>query len=156
MIAVAVIVAALALTAPAARPAAGAPFATLSIPAIGLHALVREGVSQRVLDLGPGHYPGSGLPGGRRAVGIAGHRVTHTRPFLRIHELENGQRILLTRRSERFTYRVSAMRVVEPTDVWPIRMRPTVQRLVLTACHPPRSDRYRLVVFAKLVDVEAA
>lgn len=156
MIAAAVIGTALALTAPAAQPAAGAPFATISIPAIGLHALVREGVSQRVLDLGPGHYPGSGVPGrGSRAVAIAGHRVTHTRPFLRINELERGQRIVLTRRSQRFVYRISAMRVVEPTDVWPIRMRPTVQRLVLTACHPPHSDRYRLVVFAKLADADA-
>ena len=152
MIAAAVTATALALTTPAAPPAAGAPFATISIPAIGLHALVREGVSQRVLDGGPGHYPGSGVPGGRRAVAIAGHRVTHTRPFLRINELARGQRIVLTWRSRRFVYRVSAMRVVDPTDVWPIRMRPTVQRLVLTACHPPHSDRQRLVVFAKLVE----
>ena len=152
MIAAAITMTALALAAPAAAPAAGAPFATISIPAIGLHALVREGVSQRVLDRGPGHYPGSGLPGGRRAVAIAGHRVTHTRPFVRINELERGQRIVLTRRSRRFVYRVSAMRILDPTDVWPIRMRPTVQRLVLTACHPPHSDRHRLVVFAKLVD----
>jgi sortase A len=153
VIAAAITAAALALTAPAALPAAGAPFATISIPAIGLHALVREGVSQRVLDIGPGHYPGSGLPGrGSQAVAIAGHRVTHTRPFLRIHELKRGQRVVLTRRSHRFVYRVSSMRVVEPTDVWPIRMRPTVQRLVLTACHPPHRDKHRLVVFAKLVD----
>lgn len=156
MIAAAIAVTALALgAAPAAPPAAGAPFATISIPAIGLHALVREGVSQDVLDRGPGHYPASGVPGARRAVAIAGHRVTHTRPFLRINELKRGQRIVLTRRSQRFVYRVSAMRVVEPTDVWPIRMRPTVQRLVLTACHPPHSARYRLVVFAKLVDAES-
>jgi sortase A len=78
--------------------------------------------------------------------------VTHTRPFLRINELERGQRIVLTRGSRRFVYRVSAMRVLDPTDVWPIRMRPTVQRLVLTAWHPPHSDRHRLVVVAKLVE----
>jgi sortase A len=152
VIAAAITMTALALSAPAAAPAAGAPFATISIPAIGLHALVREGVSQRVLDRGPGHYPGSGLPGGRLAVAIAGHRVTHTRPFLRINQLKRGQRIVLTRRSHRFVYRVSAMRVLDPTDVWPTRMHPTVQRLVLTACHPPHSDRKRLVVFAKLVE----
>jgi sortase (surface protein transpeptidase) len=35
-------------------------------------------------------------------------------------------------------------------------MRPTVQRLVLTACHPPHSARQRLVVFAKLVDAKSA
>jgi sortase A len=142
---------ALALTNPAAFPAAGSPFATISIPAIGLHALVREGVARRVLELGPGHYPGSGLPGRGRTVAIAGHRVTHTRPFLRLNELERGQRIVLTRRSRRFVYRVSAMRVLAPTDVWPLRMHPPVERLVLTACHPPHSARHRLVVFAKRV-----
>jgi sortase A len=152
VIAAAIAVSALALAAPAARPAAGAPFATITIPAIGLHALVREGVSRDVLDGGPGHYPGTGLPGGVRAVAIAGHRVTHTRPFLRINQLRRGQRIVLTRRSERFVYRVSAMRILDATDVWPLRMRPTVQRLVLTACHPPLTARKRIVVFARLAD----
>jgi hypothetical protein len=51
---------------------------------------------------------------------------------------------------------VSAMRVIDPTDVWPIRMHPTVQRLVLTACHPRRRDLHRLIVFAGLVDVDGA
>jgi len=151
MIAAAIAVSIVTLTAPAAAPAAGAPFATIAIPAIGLHALVREGVSQEVLDEGPGHYPGTGRPGRGRTVAIAGHRVTHTRPFLRINELERGQRIVLTRQSRRFVYRVSAMRIVDATDVWPLRMHPTVERLVLTACHPPRTARHRLVVFAKLV-----
>jgi sortase A len=101
-----------------------------------------------VLDRGPGHYPGTSLPGRGGTVGIAGHRVTHTRPFLRINQLRRGERIVLTRLGRRHVYRVFTMRIVAPTQVWPVRRRPSVETLVLTACHPPRTDLRRLVVFA--------
>lgn len=140
----------IALGAPAAPPAAGAPFATISIPAIGLHALVREGVSEEVLAGGPGHYRNTGVPGRGRTIGIAGHRVTHTRPFLRVNTLRYGQRIVLTRRNHRFVYRVFAMRIVASAEIWPIHLRRTREMLVLTACHPPRTDVRRLAVFAEL------
>jgi sortase A len=147
VIAVGVTATLLALAAPAA-PAAGAPYARVSIPAIGLGALVREGVSATVLDRGPGHYPGTSAPGRGRTVAIAGHRVTHTHPFLRINELRRGDTISVTYRSRRHDYRVVAMRIVKPTEVWTLRPR-RVETLVLTACHPPRRDTHRLVVFAQ-------
>ena len=153
MIAAAVTATVVALTAPAAAPpaAAGAPFATLAIPSIGLRALVREGVTANVLAGGPGHYPGTSAPGRGGTIAFAGHRVTHTRPFLRINELRRGQRIVVTRRSRRYLYRVSAMRIVAPTDVSALRQS-RVETLVLTACHPPRTDLRRLVVFAQRDD----
>jgi sortase A len=147
VIAIATAVTALALGVPAA-PAAGTPVATLEIPSLGLRAVVQQGVTAEVLARGPGHYPGTSLPGGGGTVGIAGHRVTHTRPFLRLNELRHGARIVLTRLGRRHAYRVFAMRIVAPTEVWPVRRRPAVETLVLTACHPPRTDLRRLVVFA--------
>jgi sortase A len=149
VIAVAVTATVFALGAPAPAPpaAAGAPFATLEIPSIGLRALVREGVSTDVLDAGPGHYPGTRAPGRGGKIGIAGHRVSHSRPFLRINELRRGQPIFLTRSSRRYVYRVFAMRVVAPRDDSVLRQT-LAETLVLTTCHPPRSDRTRLVVFA--------
>jgi LPXTG-site transpeptidase (sortase) family protein len=104
--------------------------------------------SRRLLDRGPGHYPSTGAPGSGRTIAIAAHRVTHTHPFLRINELRRGQRIVLTRRSHRFVYRVTAMRILTPTDVWPLRTGSKVETLVLTACHPPGTDLRRVVVFA--------
>jgi sortase (surface protein transpeptidase) len=42
------------------------------------------------------------------------------------------------------------MAIVRPSEVWVLR--PTkFEQVVLTACHPPKSDRFRLVVFAKKV-----
>ena len=152
MTAAAITLAALALATPAAAPAtAGAPFATISIPAIGVRELVREGVSASTLDRGPGHYPSTGVPGRGGTIGIAAHRVTHTHPFLRLNELRRGQRIVLTRLSHRFVYRVAAMRILAPTDVRPLRATSRVETLVLTACHPPGTDLLRVVVFAERV-----
>jgi sortase A len=147
----AIAIVALALSAPAAAPAVGAPFATIEIPSLGVHALVREGVSVEVLERGPGHYPGTGIPGGGGTIAIAAHRVTHTRAFHRVNELRRGQRIVLSRRSRTYGYRVWAMRIVAPKDVWPLFVEPGVETLVLTACHPPGTDARRLVVFARRV-----
>lgn len=147
MIAVGITATLLALSSPAA-PAAGEVYARLSIPAIGLRALAREGVSAAVLDRGPGHYPGTSAPGHGGTVAIAGHRVTHTHPFLRLNELRRGDTISVTYRSRRHDYRVVAMRIVRPTEVWTLGPQ-RVETLVLTACHPPGRDAHRLVVFAR-------
>ena len=153
MIAVAVTATLFAFGAPGPAPPAepGAPFATLEIPSIGVRADVREGVSGDVLADGPGHYPGTRAPGRGGKIALAGHRVTHSRPFLRIHELRRGQPIFLIRGSRRHLYRVFAMRVVAPQDDSVLRQT-LAETLVLTTCHPPRSDRTRLVVFARHVD----
>lgn len=156
MIAVAVTATVLAFGAPgpAPRAEAGAPFATLEIPSIGLRARVREGIAAAVLAGGPGHYPGTRAPGRGGKIAIAGHRVTRTRPFLRLNELRRGQPIFLVRGSRRYRYRVFAMRVVAPRDVSVLRQT-LAETLVLTTCHPPRSARTRLVVFAWRVDFDA-
>ena len=40
--------------------------------------------------------------------------------------------------------------IVAPAEIWPIHLRRTREMLVLTACHPPRTDLRRLAVFAEL------
>jgi hypothetical protein len=48
---------------------------TIEIPAIGVTKSMFEGVTLRVLDNGPGHWPGSAMPGQTGNVVVAGHRV---------------------------------------------------------------------------------
>ena len=134
--------------APAAAPAAGAVLGRVVIPRLGLSVLFRHGVGAPVLARGPGHYPGTSLPGRGGTIAIAGHRVTHTHPFLRLNRLRKGDRVVLVLRGGRYRYRVFTMRIVPPHQVWPLRSRGGEQ-LVLTACHPPRTDAFRLVVFAR-------
>ncbi len=135
--------------APAAQPAAGAVLGRLIIPRLGLNVLVRQGTSAAVLALGPGHYPSTSLPGRGGTIAVAGHRVTHTHPFLRLNSLrKNDLIVFVTRR--RYMYRVFMMRILPPHQVWPLQRRSTEQ-VVLTACHPPRTARSRIVVFAERV-----
>ncbi len=124
----------------------------LVIPAIGVNRYVVEGVQEQDLQLGPGHYPGSPLPGQRGNVGIAGHRTTFGAPFFRLNELRQGDLIYLTDLSgTTWVYSVRQKWVVVPSDV--AVLDPTRGAdLTLTTCNPRFWATTRLVVRAVLVE----
>ena len=128
----------------------GAPVATLSIPRIHFHGLAHQGIGATQLALGPGHYPSTAFPGEPGTVAFAGHRVTHTHPFLQINLLRRGDVITVSTKWGRFRYRVYREEIVLPTDVNVLR-NVGFQQLVLTACHPPHSALERYVVFARRI-----
>jgi sortase A len=129
-------------------PALGA---RLSIPRIGLEAEVGVVPS---LARGPGFYPGTGRPGQKRTIAIAGHRTTHTRPFWSLDSLHRGDVVTLSWRGRRYAYRVTGIRIVRPSALWILRER-GAERLVLTACHPRGSAAWRIAVFAWPVKAKA-
>jgi LPXTG-site transpeptidase (sortase) family protein len=59
----------------------GAPVARLVIPKIGLDEIVLEGVDENSMNGGPGHLPGSSLPGDLGNAIISAHRDRHFRHF---------------------------------------------------------------------------
>jgi sortase A len=130
--------------------AEGTAVAVIQIPRIALTKVVVEGVGLDDLRRGPGHYPGTPLPGGHGNVAIAGHRTTYGAPFYRADDLQAGDDIFLTGASGSFRYRVMAKQVVSPTDVAVVG--PTSDdRLTLTTCHPRFSAAKRLIISAGLV-----
>jgi len=80
---------------------------------------------------------------------VAGHRVTHTKPFRNVDQLKPGDEVIVTTYGQRATYRVSSTFVVSPdrTDIADPTPTPT---LTLFGCHPPGSARQRIVVRADL------
>jgi len=128
----------------------GSPVATLSIPRLHFDQTAHQGVGAPVLALGPGHYPSTSLPGQPGTTAFAGHRVTHTHPFLNINLLRRGDVITVSTRWGRFRYQVYKERIVSPTDVG-ILSNTGYQQLVLTACHPPHTALKRYVVFARRI-----
>ncbi len=62
----------------------GAPIGRLVIPAIGLDEVIVEGVDDETLNAGPGHLPGSVLPGEPGNSVISAHRDRHFRPLGRV------------------------------------------------------------------------
>jgi sortase A len=120
--------------------------------AVGFMAFV-QGIDAAALAKGPGHYPGSPLPGDGGNVVIAGHRTTHLAPFWSIDTLAPGDRIMLQTRRGTFAYRVEWVRVVLPASVW-VSGKTRQSSLTLTTCNPRFSQRQRLVVRA--VQISAA
>lgn len=116
---------------------------------------VVEGVTADDLAKGPGHYPGSALPGQPGNIAMAGHRTTHAAPFAQIDTLRPGDEVHLEDRAGKtWVYRVVEQRIVAPTDMSVIASDPLGNgkpTLTLTTCHPRFSNRQRLVVFAQLV-----
>ena len=117
--------------------------------------LVVEGVTREALTRGPGHYPGTALPGERGNFAVAGHRTTYGAPFFNLDQLESGDEIHATGRDGvRHVYRVLEEQIVAPTEGWVLAQDPLDRdqpMLTLTTCHPRFSARQRLIVFAELV-----
>ena len=97
-----------------------------------------------IINRGPSHWPGTALPGQPGNVGVAGHRVTKTRPFRHIDTLEEGDEVIFTLDGARWVYRVSGEEVVDDQAMW-ITDQTAEPTATLFACHPPGSARYRWV-----------
>jgi sortase A len=134
-------------TPPGAPWAIGSPIARLTIPVLGLDEIVIEGVGGEELNAGPGHLPGSALPGERGNSVISGHRDRH---FSSLGSLEVGDVITTeTASRERLSWVVISRRIVRAnegvifstpdptltlTTCWPIRyVGPAPERLIVTA-----------------------
>lgn len=125
----------------------------IEIPAIGVDWIAVHGVRTEDIDRGPGHFPGTPLPGEPGNSAFAGHRTTHGAPFYRIDELVDGDSIFVTTPAGRFEYRVFDQMIVDATDTWVIETGdPDVAVLTLISCHPKRSTAQRIVVNAILID----
>jgi sortase A len=119
----------------------------IRIPKIGLVHPVYEGVTLTVVDKGPGHWPGSAVPGQLGNATFAGHRVTHSHPFRNVDKLVAGDEIIFVMPNGTFTYKMTKQEIVKPTDTWIVN--PTQDAtLTLFACHPPGSAAKRIVIRA--------
>lgn len=141
-------------------PRPGEALGTIEIPDIGLERNIVEGIRRDDLRQGPGHYPGSPLPGQPGNVAIAGHRSTYGEPFRDLHLLQPGDLIKVTTFLGESFYQVMPHTNEDGQDVGHFIVDPSQtevlddygdNRLTLTACHPYRSARQRIIVTAQLV-----
>ncbi len=132
-----------------AAVAEGQPTAIIKIPKINVNKYVVEGVALTDLKKGPGHYPGTPLPGQKGNAAIAGHRTTYGAPFNRIDELKPGDSIYTQTVQGSFRYIVKETQIVSPSDVAVLNDFGD-NRLTLTACHPKYNAAKRIIVVAVL------
>ena len=131
-------------------PAVGEPLGRIIIPDAGVDWMVIEGVGPEELEAGPGHMPGTAVPGQLGNAVISGHRTTHGAPFFDLDLLMAGDLITVETTIGTHAYEVVTTRVVEPDEMWVTDQWPGAW-LTLTTCAPKYSARFRLVVFAKMV-----
>jgi sortase A len=123
---------------------------SMTIPKINLVTPIFEGVWLTVVDHGPGHWPNSAMPGRRGNSVFAGHRVTHTHPFLDMDLLAPGDKVIFNMPYGTFTYAITSITVVQPENfgiIFPTKT-PTI---TLFACHPKHSAAQRIVAKGKLI-----
>ena len=123
---------------------------TIEIPKIGLVHPIFEGVWLTVVDHGPGHWPGSARPGQIGNAVFAGHRVTHTHPFLDLDQLALGDKVIFNMPKKVFTYAVTSITIVQPDEL-SITDPTRTPTMTLFACNPKHSAAQRIVVKGKLV-----
>ena len=155
------------------NPPFGSGIAILRIPRFGsgYHFVVVQGTSTADLIKGPGHYPGTAMPGQVGNFAVAGHRTTYLHPFYNLNQLKTGDPIVLETRTTWFIYRVQnipqtparAQEIVSPSDVsvaYPVPDQsnpnkvPTQRVLTFTSCNPRYSAAQRIVVHALLASAQ--
>jgi sortase A len=119
----------------------------------GLNMVFVQGTDESSLELGPGHYPETAMPGQGKTIAIAGHRTTYLAPFRHIDSMKHGDKITLKMPYGTFVYAVQKTAIVDPSDVGVIH-ETGYERLVLSACNPLYSAEERFIVFARLVRSE--
>lgn len=132
-------------------PGEGAEFGIMRIPRLGLEVVIFEGVDTEVLKKGPGHMPGTPLPGQPGNAVISGHRTTYGRPFFDFDLLVPGDLVEVETAIGVNVYEITGSQVVQPTDVWVTHDR-LGGWLTMTTCNPKFSARQRLIVTAQLVE----
>jgi sortase A len=121
------------------------PLGRIAIPKIGLDAELGQGIRLTTLDRGPGHWPGSALPGEIGNVVVAGHRTSHGAEFRYLDQLVPGDEVVFTTDTGAYTYQVTGTQIVTPNDLW-ITNPTDTPTATLFACHPLGSTAKRIVV----------
>lgn len=136
----------------ASRVAYGKAFAELRIPRFGddWKWAVVEGTDAPALELGPGHYPGTPMPGEVGNAAIAAHRAGHGDPFIDFDDLRRDDPVEVTQGDTTWVYRVVREPWIVAADAHEVLDPLPGRKLTLTTCWPKYGSSKRLIAVAEL------
>lgn len=127
----------------------------LRIPTIQLESPVIDGATPAKLNQALGmiaNLDAPGTPNGSSAIaGHQSHQFGHF--FNRLNELQIGDRFELEISTDLLVYEVFDIQIVKPNNVEVLNRQEGISILSLITCYPERSNKYRLVVQAKQVEI---
>lgn len=107
------------------------------------------GDSWEQLKRGVGQHIGSANPGEKGNLVLSAHNDIFGELFRDLDQLRPGDEIVVSTASREYLYKVTGVRIVDPTDV--SVMSPTEKRTVtLISCYPYLVDNQRIAVFGEL------
>jgi sortase A len=127
----------------------------IEIPSIQVKHTMYEGITLTVVDHGPGHWPGSAMPGDPGNAVFAGHRTVNSRPFHNLDLVKPGDRIIFRAGGRTSVYQVTKNFIVDGRDTQ-IALPTPQPTVTLFACHPKGSAKQRIVVQGTLLPGESA
>lgn len=143
--------------------ALGDGVAILRIPRFGASydPVIVQGAATADLERGPGHIPGTAMPGEVGNFVVSGHRTTWGHWFYNLDELRPGDAVVIETRTTWYTYRVQYTHIVSPYDVAAVApvpdhpgQRPTQRLFTFTTCNPRFSAAQRMVVGGMLASTQ--
>jgi sortase A len=142
--------------APLPEPAEGGALGRLYIPKLGLQWVVVQGVSLRDMRYGPGHYPGTAMPGETGNLALAGHRSPGI--FWDLDKVQPDDYLIFETASDWYVYVVFENEIVTPTSVQVVAptpddpaVVPTQADITLTTCNPKWGNYQRMAVHGTLI-----
>ena len=140
----------------ALAPPSGNAVGRLYLPKLHLHWVIVEGVTPHDIRYGPGHYPGTALPGQPGNFSVAGHRVIGI--FWDLDRIQPGDVAIVETRTGWYVYRVTDNHIVTPHSTEVIAPQPNQPGvapdgayLTMTTCNPKYDNYQRMAVHARLV-----
>ena len=121
----------------------------IDIPKIGTKLPIYHGTSESVLQTSIGHLAETSLPVGGKGSHcvLSGHRgLPSAKLFSDLDKLVQGDTFTLSVMNETYTYQVDQIRVVEPTDLRELTIRPGMDLCTLVTCTPYGVNSHRLLV----------
>jgi sortase A len=135
----------------------GEVVARIEIPALAVDDFVVAGVRKEDLKLGPGHHPGTVLPGQIGNSLVAGHRTTYGAVFGNLDRLAAGDEIIVTLPTgDRYVYQVTVSEIIDPSDISAAVVPTADAQLTLLTCTPKYTAQSRLIVHSTLVASESS
>ena len=143
------------------EPEASKSFGLVSIPALNLKDFpLVQGIEERDLAKGIGHYPGTAMPGGLGNFAIAGHRAGNGEPFAEFEKLKAGDKIFVQTADATYVYTLEYDNKVRPSGTWVIDKNPknmpvdnTRKLITLTTCDPKWNSTHRWVWWGSLSEI---
>lgn len=128
---------------------------TLVIPALGMSQAIHEGQYASTLSKGVWHRPATSTPDKQSNTVLSGHRFTYSGKsvFYYLDKIKVGDPVYVYWDGKQYHYEVTQLLEVSP-DAGSIEDATNEPRLTIYTCTPLWSAKNRLVIQAKLIEVQ--